>query len=186
MVQVHYVYNASLALDPGPPRSYGEAMAGPNSKKWAAAVSKEIKNFNKRELWAQVPRETMGRGQKALHTRWIFKIKVDNNGNQLFKARLVVKGYEQVPGVNFTEACSPMARDATICTVLATVMHLGWNCEAIDVEAAFLNADLEKMGSSKFPKASKRGGGSKVTTFANCSRHSTELFKPHAAGGRPS
>ena len=92
MVQVHYVYNASLALDPGLPRTYGEAMAGPNSEKWAAAVAKEIKNFIEREVWAQVPRETMGRGRKALHTRWIFKIKFDNDGNQLFKAWLVVKG----------------------------------------------------------------------------------------------
>ena len=60
MVQVHYVYNASLASDPGLPRTYGEAMAGPDREKWAAAVAKEIKNFDKREVWVQVPRETMG------------------------------------------------------------------------------------------------------------------------------
>ncbi len=62
MVQVHYVYNASLALDPGLPRTYGEAMAGPIREKWAAAVVKEIKNFDNRKVWVQVPQETMGRG----------------------------------------------------------------------------------------------------------------------------
>ncbi len=87
----------------------------------------------------------MGRGQKALHTRWMFKIKNNSDGNQLFKARLVVTGYEQVPGVDFTKTFSPVARDTTICTVLATAMHLTWNCEAIDVEAGcFPQCRLER------------------------------------------
>ncbi len=32
MVQVHNVYNASLASDPGLPKTFGEAMAGPDHK----------------------------------------------------------------------------------------------------------------------------------------------------------
>ena len=158
MVQVHYVYNASLASDPGLPRTYGEAMAGSDRKKWATAVDKEIKNFNNRKVWVHVPRKTMGQGRKALHTRWIFKIKNNSDGNQLFKARLVVKGYEQVPGVDFTKTFSPVAGDTTIRTVLATAMHLGWNCEAIDVEAAFLNADLEEDVFVEVPKGFETGG----------------------------
>ncbi len=128
------------------------------SVKCGLKCHKEIKNFNKREVWAQVPRETMGQGRKALHTRWIFKIKNDNFGNQLLKARLVVKGYGQVPGVDFTKTFSPVAGDTMICTVLATAMHLGWNCKAIDVEAAFLNADLEEDVFVEVPEGFETGG----------------------------
>ncbi len=158
MVQIHSVYNASLASDTSLPRTYKEAMAGKDSEKWAAAVKKEIDNFNKQKVWMQVARDTMGRNQKALHTRWIFCIKTDTDGNQVYKARLVVKGYEQVPGVDFTETFSPVAGDTTICTVLATAMHLGWVCEAIDVEAAFLNANLKEDVIIEVPEGFGTGG----------------------------
>ncbi len=49
-----------------------------------------------------------------------------------------------MPGVDFTKTFSPVAGETTIRTVLATAMHLGWNCEAIDIKAAFLIADLEE------------------------------------------
>ena len=57
---------------------------------------------------------------------------------------MVVKGYEQIPGVDFTESFSPVANDTTIRTALAVALHQGWIVESIDVEAAFLNADLEE------------------------------------------
>ena len=63
-----------------------------------------------------------------------------------------------------------MAGDTTIRTVMAPAMHLRWNCEAIDVEAAFLNVDLEEDVFVEVPDGFETG------TFANCSRQSTELF----------
>jgi hypothetical protein len=71
---------------------------------------------------------------------------------------LVVKGYEQIPGVDFTETFSPVAGDTTIRTVLATAMYLGWSCKAIDVEAAFLNADLDEDVYVEIPQGYDSGG----------------------------
>ena len=65
-------------------------------------------------------------------------------GKTVYKAGLVVKGYEQIPGVDFTETFAPVASDATIKTVLAVTLYYGWIAEAIDVEAAFLNADVDE------------------------------------------
>jgi len=81
----------------------------------------------------------------ALKTRWVFRIKEDViTGKTVYKARLVVKGYEQIAGVDFTETFAPVASDATIKTVLAVTLYYGWIAEAIDVEAAFLNADVDE------------------------------------------
>ena len=157
-VEIHYLYNASLASDPGLPRTYEEAMSGQDKLKWSKAIEKELANFEKRKVWKQVQRATLAPGRKALHTRWIFRIKTDTDGNLVYKARLVVKGYEQIPGVDFTETFSPVAGDTTIRTVLATAMYLGWSCEAIDVEAAFLNADLDEDVYVEIPQGYDSGG----------------------------
>jgi hypothetical protein len=141
--QVNFVYNASLASDPGLPTSYDEAMARPDKKEWIKAINKEYENFQSRGVWKVVKRDTVKK--RTLKTRWVFRIKEDVlTGKTIYKARLVVKGYEQIPGVDFTETFAPVASDATIKTVLAVTMYNGWRAEAIDVEAAFLNADVDE------------------------------------------
>ena len=133
-------------------------MSGADKEKWEKAIESELDNFEKRKVWKQVHGSTLAKGRKALHTRWIFRIKKDTEGNQVYKAHLVVKGYEQIPGVDFTESFSPVAGDTTIRTVLATAMYLGWSCKAIDVEAAFLNADLEEDVYVEIPQGYDSGG----------------------------
>ena len=141
--QVNFVYNASLASDPGLPTSYDEAMARPDKKEWIKAINKEYENFQSRGVWKVIKRDTVKK--RTLKTRWVFRIKEDVlTGKTIYKARLVVKGYEQIPGVDFTETFAPVASDATIKTVLAVTMYNGWRAEAIDVEAAFLNADVDE------------------------------------------
>jgi Reverse transcriptase (RNA-dependent DNA polymerase) len=36
-------------------------------------------------------------------TKWIFKKKVDKEGNIIFKARCISRGFMQIPGVDYTE-----------------------------------------------------------------------------------
>ncbi|KAG1337790.1 Retrotransposon protein [Cocos nucifera] len=60
-------------------------------------------------------------------------------------ARLVVKGYAQVPGIDFFETFSPVARIDTIRTILAVAAQNGWQVFQLDVQSAFLNGDLEEV-----------------------------------------
>ena len=63
-----------------------------------------------------------------------------------YKTRLCVKGFHQVPGVDYTELYSPVVNMSTIGILLLATLHMedhGRICENFDVEVAFLNAELE-------------------------------------------
>ena len=58
------------------------------------------------------------------------------------------KGYMQIPCVNYTEECSPVATDTSIRIVIALILFFwdseGWRARGLDVEAAFLEGKLQK------------------------------------------
>ena len=95
-------------------------------------------------------------GRKLVPCKWVFKIKNEQDGSKRYKSRLCVKGFHQIPGVDYTESFSPVATDATIQIMLLYTLWKysdGWRCKMFDVEAAFLNADLETPMYLKWPEA---------------------------------
>ena len=59
----------------------------------------------------------------------------------------MVKGYDQIPRVDFTESFAPTVSDTTLHTMLmSTQMYADgeWTVEVIDIETAFLEADLKE------------------------------------------
>ena len=64
------------------------------------------------------------------------------------RSRLVVRGYEQEPGIDYVESYSPLATNTTVKVVLAMALYYmgyfdDWVTDMINVEAAFLNALLD-------------------------------------------
>ena len=143
-MEVHFIYSSTLASDPGEPKTYAAAMNGNEKEKWIPAIKSEINNFIKRKVWTKFPRAEL-RGRKPLGSRWVFKKKKESDLSIRYKGRVVVKGYVQIPGVDFTDSFAPVATDAGIRIVFAITMHKKtWTLEIIDVEASFLEGDLEE------------------------------------------
>ena len=59
--------------------------------------------------------------------------------------RGVTLGYQQIPGIDYTESHSPVATDVAIRMAIGIALfNDGWNIHVIDIEAAFLEGKLDK------------------------------------------
>ena len=74
-----------------------------------------------------------------------FRTKFKANGSlDKYKERLVAKGFQQIPGVDFFETFSSVAKASTIRIVFTLAVSKGWNIQHIDVSNAFLNRELHE------------------------------------------
>ena len=89
----------------------------------------EHKNIKEKGMWKKVSKRNVAMGKSALRTKWVFKTK----NNEQIRARLVVLGYSQVPGVVFTELHSPVANAITIQLMAALATINNWDIEQINV-----------------------------------------------------
>ena len=83
------------------PQTLSKAKATPEWPKWEAAMKTELAIFQKMETWKLV---SLPVGWKPMGSRWVFSLKLDRDGNPIqFRARLVAKGYSQIPGQDFDQ-----------------------------------------------------------------------------------
>ena len=148
--EVHSIYSTILMSDPREPKKYKSTTQGDNKEKWTLEIKSEIKNFYKQDMWTKFPRNKLDR-RKPLGHWWVFKIKKEHDDSIWYKAQVVVKGYAQIPEVDFTDSLSLVATDSAMQTIFALMLFHDnkdkskhWICKVIDVKAAFLEADMDK------------------------------------------
>lgn len=84
--------------------------------------------------------------------KWIFMIKRKPDGTvDRYKERLVAKGFNQRPGIDYQETFSPVVKPAIIRTVLSISVSRNWKIRQIDVNNAFLQGTLEDEVSTTQP-----------------------------------
>ena len=121
------------------PGNFLEAL---REKVWKAAMEEEINQIQKNDKWLLV---TPLVSCKPIGLKWVFKVKKDSS-RQLtkHKARLVVKGYAQRYGIDFSDVFAPVARMETIRVLLALAVFYGWEVHHLDVKSAFLNDQISE------------------------------------------
>ena len=82
--------------------------------------------------------------KKALHNKWVYRIKDEHDGSKRYKARLVVKGFQQKKGIDYSEIFSPIVKMSTIRLILGMVAAENLHLKQLDVKKAFLHGDLEE------------------------------------------
>ncbi|PKI32750.1 hypothetical protein CRG98_046863 [Punica granatum] len=105
-------------------------------------MRKEMMMTEKNGTWQLTDRP---RDKKVISVKWVYRTKLNLDGSvNKLKTRLVVKGYAQVWGVDYTETFAPVARLDTIKVLLAIAVQKGWKIFQLDVKSAFLNGVLEE------------------------------------------
>uniref|UniRef100_A0A2N9G6Q3 CCHC-type domain-containing protein n=1 Tax=Fagus sylvatica TaxID=28930 RepID=A0A2N9G6Q3_FAGSY len=130
-----------LLTDGGEPESYDEALQIEDSIKWELAMKDEMNSLMTSQTWelTELPQR-----KKALHNKWVYRVKEEHDGSKRYKARLVVKGFQQKEGVDYTDIFSPVVKLTTIRLVLGIVATENLHLEQLDVKTAFLHGDLEE------------------------------------------
>ena len=83
-------------------------------------------------------------GKKVWHNKWVYRINNEHDGSKRYKVRLVVKGFQQKEGIDYTEIFSLVVKMSTIKLVLGMVVVKNLHLEQLDVKIAFLHDDLEE------------------------------------------
>jgi hypothetical protein len=124
------------------PQSFEEAMASPFAREWELAIIEELEALNKNKTWNT--RKSLPRNKRAIKNKWVFKRKLNPDNTTRFKARLVIKGYEQRYGIDFKETFAPVVNFRTVKVLLALAATLDLEMHQMDVKTAFLNGELEE------------------------------------------
>ena len=102
---------------------------------------------------------------KPIGCKWVYKTKHYPDGTLRYKARLVVKGYEQVKGVDFDEIYTPVGKLTTFRYLLCFMAYNSWNSDHLDVVTAFLNPEIDKVVFAELPEGIDRLSESPRTGF---------------------
>lgn len=128
------------------PKTAQEALSGPHRAFWKEAMMKELSAMEAFGVWDPEPVSLpLPAGKHAVDTRWVFDLKRDAAGRiTRFRARLVVRGFTQLWGIDFDETHSNVAHWGTLRVLFELAAVHGWCLKVADVNNAFLNAPLAK------------------------------------------
>jgi hypothetical protein len=119
------------------PSSVYAALADPD---WHATMEDEYEALMSNGTWDLVPRP---QGSNVITGKWVFTHKFHADGIfDRYKARWVLRGFTQRPGVDYDETFSPIVKPATVRTVLTTTVSHNWPIQQLDVKNAFLHGTL--------------------------------------------
>jgi hypothetical protein len=126
----------------GDPTSSEEAMRSAHSSKWLEAIEDEMRSMSTNRVWDL---EEISKGAKTVGCKWVYKMKCDSKGNiERFKARLMVKGFTQREGIDYTEIFFSVSCKDSLRIIMVLVAHYDLELHQMDVKTTFLNGDLLK------------------------------------------
>ena len=99
-------------------------------------------------VWRQVKSEDHRNDHRLVGCRWVLKVK----RNGVYCARLVAKGFSQIPGVDFTDNYSPVVNDVMFRVMVGRMLIENSKGKVGDIDNTFLNGDLEHEIYMKIPE----------------------------------
>jgi hypothetical protein len=121
------------------PKSFAEAK---QSADWRSSMDDERRALRKRGCWRIVDTP---KGVSVIKCRYVYRIKRDFTGRiKKRKSRLVIQGFRQEEGRDYNETFAPVAKANTFRFMMALAQVLKLDVHQLDVDSAFLYADVEE------------------------------------------
>ena len=128
------------------PITFNDAICGEDADKWRKAMDSEMRAHYENNTWSLVERSS---DMNVLSNKWVLKVKpIDNE----YKARLVIRGFQQKQGVDYDETFSKVVRNESIRLLLAIAASQKLEFDFFDIKTAFLNAELRENIYMEQPK----------------------------------
>jgi len=106
-------------------------------------VKSEYAQLQKLDIFEVV--DGLPNGRKAIGSHIVFREKRDSHDNLVkFKARIVAKGFSQIPREDFTNTFSSITKFSTLQIFLSYIAYLDWHLHHVDVVAAYLHGPLDE------------------------------------------
>ncbi|CAI7890155.1 unnamed protein product [Closterium sp. NIES-54] len=126
------------ALDIPTPRSYAEAIEGPYSSQWQAAMDAEMASWKSTGTYVDaVP-------PPGANIPIVTITKRPPGSPPVFKARYVARGFSQLQGVDYFQTFSPTPKMTTLWVLLHVAAHRDYELHSLDFSTAFLQGSLHE------------------------------------------
>ena len=123
-------------------RTRKKILLRPDKTKWKAVMQDEYVSLLKNKTWRVVDRS---KDQHVLFNRWVFRRKIEADENiQKYKARFVVRDFEQIHEVDFDEIFVFVVKQLSYKILFVIQAMFEWKCHQMNVKTAFLHDKIEK------------------------------------------
>ncbi|CAI7776830.1 unnamed protein product, partial [Closterium sp. NIES-53] len=123
------------------PRSYTEAIEGPYSSQWQAAMDAEMTSWKSTGTYVD---EVPPPWANIVSGMWIFRVKRPPGSPPVFKARYVARGFSQRQGVDYFQTFSPSLKMTTLRVLLHVAAQRDYELHSLDFSTAFLQGSLHE------------------------------------------
>ncbi|CAI7812735.1 unnamed protein product [Closterium sp. NIES-53] len=123
------------------PLSVGEAIEGPYSSKWQAAMDAEMDSWKSTGTYIN---EVPPPGANIVSGMWIFRVKRPPGSSPVFKVRYIARGFSQRQGVHIFHTFSPTPKMTTLRDPLHVAAQRDYELHSLDFSTAFLQGSLHE------------------------------------------
>ncbi|MBW0473124.1 hypothetical protein O181_012839 [Austropuccinia psidii MF-1] len=124
------------------PNNYQKAINSRDGNRWKEAISKELNNMEKLEVWTirdKTPKD------HPIPCTWVFKVKEDDQKRVIeHKARLCAQGFHKIQGLDYSQTFSPTGQISLLQALISNAAFNNLQFHQMDVKSVFLNAPLNE------------------------------------------
>src|SRR5579871_5864569 len=123
------------------PVNLNDALSSPEKDMWIKAMQEEFESLKANDTWKLVLRPT---DRDVIDIRWVFRIKRNlDQSIEKYKGRFVVRGFTQIPGVDYDEVYSPMVSYIANRILIVLAAKYDLIIHQMDVKSVFLNEEVD-------------------------------------------